>query len=163
MEAFDSSKVLRVWQRVRSAPESEVPDPRALAEEELTDAAALAALARRFTGNRRKGLEALAKQAQSHGAQLKGILALTQENAPEIRSGSLGLTQTESLLRRCGDRMHRRGVLYRSLESDPRFGRTYAALAAEEEAGSRLLLELLGSMPRPGIPRRNGPPQPRRR
>ena len=146
MDTFDREKALRVWQRVRGTPEE--PRIAQLIQEELTDAAVLASLSRRFPGSRGQRLAQMARQDREHAARLKGILSLTQGCTPRLRAAALPVERTDSLLRRCLERKQRRTELYGAMGSDPRFGSLWQTLAAREEAHCVTLLELLGTMSR---------------
>ena len=156
MKAIDKERVLRVWQRVRSAPE--VPDLRFLAAETLTAAVMLRTLSRRFRDYRRDILWEMAQQELSQGALLKGMIALTLGSEPGIRAEAVKLERTENLLRRCWEGMVHRSKVYSGLRTDPEFGRIYTHLAAREEEHSRQLLAILGAMGGSGTPRRSGQP-----
>ena len=156
MENIDREKALRVWQRVQSAPEAQ--DLGYLAEEALTDGAVLLRLSRRFQGQWRKRLWDMSRQEQHQGMVLKGIIAVTRGSSPGIRAERVNLVRTESLLRRCWQRMERRSRIYGTMAADPEFGRIYADFAAREDAHCRQLLLLLGTIRGSDIPRRNGQP-----
>lgn len=160
MEAFDREKALRVWQRVRGLPET--PDLQALAEEALTDGAALLTLSRRFPDRRGQLLRQLSRQEQAHAGVLKGILAQTRGVAPRIRASAVKLERTESLLRRCREGMRHRLEIYTALSADPDWGKVYGTLAAQEQTQLLRLLELMGAIPPTNSPPRNRQPQRRR-
>lgn len=163
MEGFDREKALRVWQRVRGVPEETRIAP--LAEEELTDAAMLLSLSRRFPGPWGRRLQTMARQDREHAARLKGLLALTRGTSPGLRAGALPVERTESLLRRCLERKQRRTELYGAMRENPEFGSLWETLAVREGEHCLALLELLGAMHQPASPGnspRNGRRQRRR-
>lgn len=149
MEGYDPEKAAKVWQRV-TGERAGIFDAHSLLSmitEEWADAAAYQQLARRFHGKEAAALQALAQQAQSHAACLKGIYTLATDTYPELRTAPAPQEAPEHTLRKCYGRTLHRVSRYEELKNHPEYGRIFAQIAQQEQTHCRMLLELLGSLP----------------
>lgn len=147
MDAFDSQMAARVWQRVRGEqPPAYQPELQTLMEGERQDAAVLRSLARRYSGLRRRKLEQLAAEADSHAACLKGIARLMGEKPKDIRPGRPVGGSAGMLLQRCYVNACGRLAAYGTGTAHPEYGWAFTQMTRQKENHCRVLLELIGSI-----------------
>ena len=150
METIDPAKAARVWQRVRGDAPQEHPEQGLLEmiAREWTDASTYLQLSRQFQGKHSAMLRRMFEEEQAHTACLKGIYTRITGKRPVVKAVSPALTDPEQLLRQCYGRVMQCLARYEQRSSDPEYGQVFARLADQEREHCRLVLELLGSLPR---------------
>ena len=134
MEPIDSGLQQRVWQRVRSAPSDETPQPQELLLEERTDEVQL----------RHLGWNSTAAQTAARIAVLQGLCRLSGQAEGQLMPKP---EQWNDPLRRLVGRLLRRHRQYEALAAHPEYGTVYDALAHMTQTSVVTLLKQCGSTP----------------
>ena len=158
MNTYDPQKAARVWQRVQEHSESKPRDlPGKLREMIMNEwlcAASYISLARRMGQREAAALQKLAREEQNHCSCLRGIYHLiTGEDAPS-RWPQPGAEAPEVTLRRCYGSHMRSLKEYEAISQDPEYGPVFARLAHQERDQCRGVLEVIGSVGKPGSQKR---------
>lgn len=150
MNTYDPEMASRVWQRVQSG-KNEMPElPRednlaALILAEGESAAALQQLARQMPKAATE-LQRLAREAQAHGACLRGMYTLMNDRIPAVRVPPVVREAPLIALRKCYGRLIRLLGEYERRSGDPEYGPVFRDLAEQTRKHCRSLLEVIGSM-----------------
>ena len=154
-ETFD-----RVWQRVRSGPEPELPELTAcpvqlpaLAVDTLQAAEDYALLARRVRGRLGRRLYALAAEKQAQAAMLQGLCAVTGSRCVAEKHPGMPREPLRQTLHRCCVRELQWLEIFRMQQAEPAFGPAFSRLIQRQQRCCADALELLGGLGVPQVTR----------
>jgi len=145
MENRERDQIARVWQRVQggSGDGESGLELQYLMEALWEDARLYRQISRRRKGRKAAIAMQLHRQAAAHLKILKGVCALQDRCHPVFSTAAPGKEPEIVSLRRCYGHAAQRLGWYTTREQDPQCGHIFAQLAREEQASSRLLLQLM--------------------
>lgn len=147
MANIDKGMEQRVWQRVRGEEKQPAGlDLPGSIQAELMAAAAYRSLARQMGVKDAPLLQKAAQEEMAHANCLRGMYIQLTGQRPEVQAPQLEPLPTEAALRKAYAGELRSIAAYRERRNDSEFGHIFAAMLKEEEAHSRMVLELLGKM-----------------
>lgn len=148
MNSVNPQLAARVWQRVRGEDRLSDRELLAMIAREQSCAETYLQLSRKLQGKAAAALRRLQEREQAHCACLRGIYTLITSIQPSAKGTPLTGLTTESVLRRCYGRQMQALADYEARISDPEYGPVFARLADQERDHCRMLLELIGSLPK---------------
>ena len=148
MESWKPEQVQQIWQRVQghkdrdSFREDVCSGITELYAGEIQDSTLLFQLSRYFSGHNAALLRAMAREDQSHAAQIRGICAISNKKPVVSQSRETG--RPVILLQRCCGRKTKRIYEYENRASDPHYGYIFRKMAEQEQSHCRKLLSIIG-------------------
>ena len=148
MNSIDPQLAARVWQRVRGEDRLNDRELLAMIAREQSSAETYLQLSRQLQNKTSAALRRLYDREQAHCACLRGIYTLITSTQPNTKATPLSGLTPESVLRRCYGRQMQALADYEARINDPEYGPVFARLADQERDHCRMLLELIGSLPK---------------
>ena len=148
MEAYDTEKAARVWQRVlnNTPADTHRQSLQELLAKKQINAVAYSNLAHRLQGKASVTLRRLADEAHSHFACLQGICMIAEGHKLTVKTAPPAVLSAEALLRQCYGIERQCLTALEAHSSHPEYGPVYAHLAMQSAVHCRMILELLGNL-----------------
>lgn len=148
MESIDPKKVARVWERVRSDPQT--PSAQSglleLIARQGASASAYLQLSRKLKGKPAAALLRMHEEKRAQVSCLKGIYRLITDTQPVIRIPPASDHSLEATLRHCCRQEQHCLMQYQNRSDDPEFGHLFSQLEKRQQALYCQVMELFGSL-----------------